>query len=74
MFLFSLNLVNCKKEVWYELRKNRSVYAVIFVKPQAVRCMVFFFSYLTDKRQPDDLLSFYYTLSRLLSLRSFVGC
>ena len=72
MVLFSPNFVNFKKEAFYELRKKCSSYARIFIKGQAARYIVFFFSCFTDKRQPDDLLSFCYIFSRLLSLRSFV--
>jgi len=53
------------------MRKNRSAYARIFIKAKAARYKVFFFSHLNDKRQTDDLLSFYYTFLRLLSLRTF---
>lgn len=72
MFLFSLNFFNFKKEAWCELRKNCSAFARIFIQAKAARYKVFFFSYLTEKRQPDDLLGFYYSFSRFLSLRSFV--
>jgi len=72
MFFFSLNFFGFKKEVCCELRKNCSACARIFIKAKAARYRRFLYSYLTDKRQTDDLLSFYYTFSRLLSLRTFV--
>ena len=72
VFLFSLNFVGFKREAWCELRQNWSAYARIFINAKAARYKVFFFSHLNDKRQTDDLLSFYYTFLRLLSLRTFV--
>jgi len=72
IFFFSLNFVGFKKEAWYELRKNCSASVRIFIKVEAARCKGVLCSCLTDKRQTDDLLSFYYTFSRLLSLWTFV--